>query len=37
MGGTIAARAGNDGRGTRISLTLPRRDLPADRINPAAA
>jgi two-component system sensor histidine kinase KdpD len=37
MGGTITARAGHDGRGTRISLMLPRRVLPADRMNPAAA
>jgi two-component system sensor histidine kinase KdpD len=36
MGGSIAVRTGRDGRGTRIALTLPRRELPAERAMSAA-
>ena len=36
MGGTITVRGGPEGRGTRIALSLPRREPPAGRVTEAA-
>ncbi len=36
MGGTISVRGGAEGRGTRIALSLPRREPPAGRVTEAA-
>jgi two-component system sensor histidine kinase KdpD len=36
MGGRIAVRAGREGRGTQIEITLPRHEPPAGRLTEAA-